>query len=611
MTHDETRYPSPDEFKPERFLCNDGSLTSDRMHLGFGWGRRMCVGRYVADASLWIAMASFLAVFSAHKALDDDGMDIPVVPKFSTGIAIHPEEFPCRIVPRFPCTSETLERLTGLAIVKNIGSIIPVLPCRLVLPPLPIVGNVLSLDAARPWLTFNAWRSTYGDIIYARLLNKPVIVINSEEIAKDLFEGRSTIYSDKPQSIVYEPFALDFNIGLMPYGDRWRLHRRMFHQAFCPAEMPTYHALQLRSAHKMLFSLLQDPDNYPSHVNMLSASFLLSIVYDYEVKAENDTILHVVENYSKLAVEALTPGATVVMETFPFLLRLPSWFPGATFKRASVECLNAGHDVKEIPFQYVKERMSTGDAAPCFVTDTLNRTRLSVEDDIVITTAIKETAAVAFGAGFETTTSTLLVFLLAMVLHPEAQAKAHAEIDRVVGKDRLPCFDDRPALPFVEAILRETLRWHPVAPFGVPSATTTSDIYKGYFIPKGVVVFKNAWAMTHDETKYPSPDEFKPERFLHDDGSLTSDRMPLGFGWGRRMCVGRYVADASLWIAMASFLAVFSAHKALDDDGMDIPVVPKFSTGIAIHPEEFPCRIVPRFPCTSETLERLTGLEQS
>ncbi|KAG1883052.1 cytochrome P450 [Suillus subluteus] len=492
--------------------------------------------------------------------------------------------------------------------------------------PLPIVGNVLSLDAARPWLTFNAWRSTYGDIIYARLLNKPVIVINSEEIAKDLFEGRSTIYSDKPQSIVYQPFASDFNTGLMPYGDRWRLHRRMFHQAFRQAEIPTYHALQLRSAHKMLFSLLQDPGNYSSHVKMFGASFIMSIVYDYEVKAKDETILHVMEKYLELIVSALTPGATVVMETFPFrmftypmiacgyistlvlVLRLPSWFPGATFKRASLECLNAGHHVKEIPFQHVKERMSTGDAAPCFVTENLNRTKLSDKDDIVITTAIKETAAIAFAGGVETTSSTLLVFLLAMVLHPEAQAKAHAEIDRVVGKDRLPCFDDRPALPYVEAILRETLRWHPVFPFGAPSATTTSDIYKGYFIPKGVVVFKNAWAMTHDETKYPSPDEFKPERFLCNDGSLTSDRMHLGFGWGRRMCVGRYVADTSLWIAMASFLAVFSAHKALDDHGMDIPVVPKFSTGIAIHPEEFPCRIVPRFPCTSETLKHLTGL---
>ncbi|KAG1743719.1 cytochrome P450 [Suillus paluster] len=471
--------------------------------------------------------------------------------------------------------------------------------------PLPIVGNVLSLDTARPWLTFNAWRSTYGDIIYARLLNKPVIVVNSEEVARDLFEGRSNIYSDKPQSIVYKPFASDFNTGLLPYGDRWRLHRRIFHQAFRPAQIPTYHAVQLRSAHKMLFSLLQDPDNYASHFQMFILSFVLPIVYDYELKAKDDPIANVMKRYVELIVVALTPGATVVMETFPFLLKLPSWFPGATFKRASVECLKAGHDTKDIPFQHVKERMSTGDAAPCLVTDTLNRMRLSEEDNTVITAAVKETAAIAFAVislPSAQTISTLLVFLLAMVLHPEVQAKAQAEIDRVIGKDRLPDFDDRPALPYIEAILRETLRWHPVFPFGAPNATTTSDVYKGYFIPKG-------WAMTHDETKYPSPDEFKPERFLHEDGSLTSDTMPLGFGWGRRICVGRHLADTSLWIAIASFLAVFSAHKAHDEHGMDIPVVPKFSAGLAIHPEKFPCCIVPRFPdAPVKVLVRLTGL---
>lgn len=75
------------------------------------------------------------------------------------------------------------------------------------------------------------------------------------------------------------------------------------------------------------------------------------------------------------------------------------------------------------------------------------------------------------------TTSTLLVFLLAMVLHPEIQAKAHAEIDRVVGKDRLPGFDDRPALPYVEAILRETLRWHPVFPFGRSTITPNYALF--------------------------------------------------------------------------------------------------------------------------------------
>ena len=64
------------------------------------------------------------------------------------------------------------------------------------------------------------------------------------------------------------------------------------------------------------------------------------------------------------------------------------------------------------------------------------------------------------------TTSIFLNFVLAMVLHPEVQKRAHSEIDSVVGSDRLPTFDDRKSLPYVEAICRETLRWYPAAPLG-------------------------------------------------------------------------------------------------------------------------------------------------
>ncbi|OAX38536.1 cytochrome P450, partial [Rhizopogon vinicolor AM-OR11-026] len=114
--------PNPDAFKPERFLREDGSLTSDTMSLAFGWGRRACAGRHVVNASLWIAMTSFLATFSFHQALDERGEEIPVVPKFSIGLAIYPETFPCRIVPRFEDASvENLTRLTGLGLSINIS----------------------------------------------------------------------------------------------------------------------------------------------------------------------------------------------------------------------------------------------------------------------------------------------------------------------------------------------------------------------------------------------------------------------------------------------------------------------------------------------------------
>ncbi|KAG2100487.1 hypothetical protein BD769DRAFT_1509320 [Suillus cothurnatus] len=121
----------------------------------------------------------------------------------------------------------------------------------------------------------------------------------------------------------------------MPYGNRWRLNRRIFHQAFHQASTPAYHAVQLRSAHKMPFVLLQDSGNYPNHFQMFTLTFMLFIIYDCEAKAKDDHIAHAITRYGELIVDGFAPAAMMLMETFPFLVKLPSWFPGATFKRAS------------------------------------------------------------------------------------------------------------------------------------------------------------------------------------------------------------------------------------------------------------------------------------
>ena len=84
-------------------------------------------------------------------------------------------------------------------------------------------------------------------------------------------------------------------------------------------------------------------------------------------------------------------------------------------------------------------------------------------------------------------------FFLAMALYPEVQKKAQQELDAVVGSERLPDFSDRPSLPYVNAIVKELLRWHPATPMGVPHRTLADDEYNGYIIPAGATVFVNIW----------------------------------------------------------------------------------------------------------------------
>ena len=73
-----------------------------------------------------------------------------------------------------------------------------------------------------------------------------------------------------------------------------------------------------------------------------------------------------------------------------------------------------------------------------------------------------------------------------MAIFPEVQRRAQREIDAVVGCDRLLTYDDLPLLPYIQAVQREVMRWRPVLPLSVPHATSADDVYKGYYIPKGI-----------------------------------------------------------------------------------------------------------------------------
>ncbi|KAF9532705.1 cytochrome P450 [Crepidotus variabilis] len=182
-----------------------------------------------------------------------------------------------------------------------------------------------------------------------------------------------------------------------------------------------------------------------------------------------------------------------------------------------------------------------------------------------------------------------------MTTFNDVQSKAQEEIDRVVGKERFPTLNDRPSLPYVEALVRETMRWMPVLPLAIPHYTVEDDIYKGYFIPKGTMVLGNTWAISHNTTIYDESDRFDPSRFFNLDGQLNDDDLSYAFGYGRRQCPGRHLASATIWLNMAVILAAFNIRKQKDSLGKDIPLTSGFSvSSIAVRPNPFECLITPR-----------------
>ncbi|KAG1849790.1 cytochrome P450 [Suillus tomentosus] len=470
--------------------------------------------------------------------------------------------------------------------------------------PLPLLGNVLSLDAKAPWLTYTEWAATYGDLFFVRLLDQEVVVISSQQVAEALLDKRSRIYSDRPYVATLEPFGWSVNFAFTAYGDEWRLCRRLFHQTFHPDSALKFRPMQIARAREMIVNLIDDPEHYHSHIATFSSSVAMSVTYGYQTSPRDDPLVRIVENAMAIGLEVITPERAILLKIFPFFLRLPDWCWGSAIKRDAQVSAHLMAEMKDLPFQYAQDHMAEnlflGQVS--MVSDNLQRMKKPDQaSKPIFETALKKAATTAIIGSYETTSSTLMTFALAMVLYPDVQRRAQAEIDSVVGGDRLPTFEDRASLPYIESVLRETLRWQPAVPLGVPHATMSDDIYDGYFIRKGTTVVCNTWGISRDEKRYPDASRFMPERFLDVSGALTDDN-PAGyiFGFGRRGCPGRYAADASLWSAIVTMLATVEFSSAKDDQGKVIEFTPQFTTGATRSPMVFPCNISARSRTHSE-----------
>ncbi|KAF8439067.1 cytochrome P450 [Boletus edulis BED1] len=480
------------------------------------------------------------------------------------------------------------------------------------LPPgprgLPFIGKVIGVNTHAPWLMYAEWAKQYGDLIYTRILGRDIIIINSEAVAKDLLDNRSRNYSDRPFLATKSLCGRDFSTIFMEYGDKWRLHRRFFHQTFRSEAVHRFVPLQHRKACQLLRGLLDSPHRFSEHIFEYTTSIILNGVYDHDTKTQTDELVDIVAKTLKIISFALRPDISILVGAFPALLKLPSWFPGMSFKRDMAIAKELSKQYIEKPFQYSLQKLSAGSSAPCMVFDALrNVEEKGTSSDAGWMKDLSETAATGLIAASDTSNSVITLFLLMMVVNPKAQKTAQAQIDSVVGGNRMPMIKDRSSLPYVDAILRETLRYSPVVPLSIPHAVVDDDIYGGFRIPKGAIVTSNLWSMAHNESKYPKPHEFVPERFLNDDGTLKPDDTEnIAYGFGRRICAGRHFADTSLWSVIAKILAVFTIEHAKDENGVEIPVEPKFSSGVAIHPLPFPCSIVPRIQGMNvEKLEQL------
>ncbi|RDW72533.1 cytochrome P450 [Aspergillus mulundensis] len=475
--------------------------------------------------------------------------------------------------------------------------------------PLPLIGNTHLLPSNKPWIYFEHLSEEYGSpLITFWTGRRPTIWLNDAWTAHEILDKRAAIYSSRPRMVVFaELGAGQSNMVNMYYGDRWRLHRKLTHIGVGLQQVRKYRGFQNDESKVIARDLLSTPKDYVKHFERYATSVVSIIGFGRRVARSDDPIITEVIAVMQRAAELNVPGKEfpMLMESFPWLAKFPNAI--APYKKGLGRSDGRGR-----PFFYALAQEAadnpTAKSTPdteCYATTLFTHAPKHNLSKLEISSL----AGNLFGAGSDTSSSTLVTFVLACVAFPETLPPAWEELDRVVGPHRSPDFEDERDLPYVKAFVKEVLRWRSVAVIGgQPHAPVKDDIYKGYHIPAHTWIQGNIWAIHHHSREFPEPDRFKLSRFLPDSPDarpFPSEKGYMTFGWGRRVCSGQGLAEQGTFITIARLLWGFRFEKALDEKGQEVQVdIFDYTNGLNMRPSPFECRITPRSEEIKNSIER-------
>ena len=423
--------------------------------------------------------------------------------------------------------------------------------------PLEFIINNLSQPRLPRCRAFQKWHKIYGPIISVRFGQTVIISIGSYEAAHDLLEKRKDIYDSRPHFIVGgDCITKGLNFILLPNDSRWKTHRRLVSNFLSNRQVRSYRYLQGIETKQLLYDLLRSKD-FSGELRRFNFSIIMTLIYGRRMEARMNPEIGEHRKIIRSIGGAMVQAQTTVVEAFPILNRLPRW--AAPWKKMGDVLFDYADKFFQGNMQYAQSSTSYNWARR--ISDFKEAQGLPL-------TELSHIVGTLLGAGSDTSTSVLEFFTMASVLHPESVAKAQQELDTVVGQNRLPSFDDASNLPYVNALIKEVLRWRPVTPMGVPHSPIEDDEYLGYHIPKGATIVENQWAINTNDENFQDPFEFRPERWLqHPDQPLCT------FGLGRRTCPGKQIAQNSVFIAVARILWAYNISHYYYN-GTKVPIDP-------------------------------------
>ncbi|XP_053778651.1 cytochrome P450 2C19 [Desmodus rotundus] len=455
--------------------------------------------------------------------------------------------------------------------------------------PLPIIGNMLQLDVNNISKSLSNLSKVYGSVFTVYFGRKPTVVLHGYEAVKEALIDRGEEFSGRGILPVIEKFKMGKGV-VFSTGNAWKEMRRFTLMTLRNLGMGKRSIEdRVQEEARCLVEELRKTNASPCDPTFIlgcaPCNVICSIVFQNRFDYKDLNFLNIMGMFDE-NIRILSSPWIQLCNNFPVLL---DYFPGSHNKifknvanlrsyimekiREHQVCLDINNPQNFIDYFLIKMEQEKHNPQSLF---TLENLTITVSD--------------LLGAGTETTSTTLRYALLLLLKHPEVSAKVQEEIDRVVGRDRSPCMQDRSSMPYMDALVHETQRYIDLLPTSLPHAVTCDIKFRDYLIPKDTTIVTSLTSVMRDAKQFPNPDTFDPGHFLDEKGNFKKSDYFMPFSAGKRMCAGEGLARMELFLFLTAILQKFTLKPVVNPKDIDItPVV----NGLASVPPPYQLCFVP------------------
>ncbi|XP_031416489.1 cytochrome P450 2B4-like isoform X2 [Clupea harengus] len=410
----------------------------------------------------------------------------------------------------------------------------------------------------------------YGPVYSLYIGPRPVVVLANLQVIREALVTRATEFAGRPDHMMISHITQCKGVIMADYGPKWQEHRR-----FALTTLRNFGMGKRTMEEKILEETRHICTELEKHAgksmdpqylfHYAASDIICSVIFgsrfDYDDPYFKKLIVMIVE----LTTLILDPWA-MIYEIAPFMRRFP-----LPFNRA----FDVNIRIKSHIFKVVSEHKDSWvsgqprDLIDCYLDEMEKRADkgTSFEDSQLV--------AILFDlllAGTDTTSNTLRTATLYLMTHPHIQERCYQEIEEVLGSREQVLFEDRHAMPYVQAMIHEAQRVADTVPLSVFHTTTADTHIQGYSIPKGTMIIPYLSSALHEEGQWKSPHDFNPDNFLNERGEFVKPDAFMPFSTGSRMCLGEGLARMELFLILVTLLRrfrlVWPEERGVPDYGM-------------------------------------------